>query len=367
AIDSTIQFRSARTTPKPSVNGPQTAFVVGPSGDEIYTDKYGRVKVHFHWDRESKKDENSSCWIRVSQNWAGSKWGAMHIPRIGQEVIVEFIEGDPDHPIITGRVYNGKAMPPYDLPAEKTKSTVKSNSTKGGAGFNEFRFEDKKGDEQIFIHAERNMDTRVKNDSLERIYGNRHQIIGWEKDGKKGGDQREMVYQDKHLKVHRNDTTHIGGDMQLLIGGIEGDGNQDIVIKADKKETIDQNHHHHVKQDRIEKIDGTQSLTIGGDQQEKVGMNHALKAGNEIHLKAGMKIIIEAGLQISLKVGGNFVDIGPAGVTIQGTMVKVNCPGGMSGTGSGSSPASVKNAKKAKPVKPGMADNAKPGKVDKVP
>src|SRR6185503_10241003 len=146
AIEKAQQFRPARVTPKPIIQGPQTAIVVGPGGEEIYTDEHARVKVHFHWDRYDKKDENSSCWIRVSQFWAGKEWGSIHIPRMGQEVIVEFLEGDPDRPIITGRVYNADQVPPYALPANKTQSGHKSRSSKGGstANFNEIRFEDKK-------------------------------------------------------------------------------------------------------------------------------------------------------------------------------------------------------------------------------
>ncbi|MBW2740154.1 MAG: type VI secretion system tip protein VgrG [Deltaproteobacteria bacterium] len=147
-----VPCRPPRLTPKPVVEGAQTAIVVGPAGEEIYTDEHGRVKVQFHWDREGKKDENSSCWIRVSQVWAGAGWGAMHIPRIGQEVIVDFLEGDPDRPIITGRVYHGTNTPPYSLPDEKTKSTIKSDSSLGGGGSNEIRFEDKKGEEEIYLH-----------------------------------------------------------------------------------------------------------------------------------------------------------------------------------------------------------------------
>ena len=156
-IPDSVTFRPARVTPKPFVQGVQTAVVVGPSGEEIYTDKYGRVKVQFYWDREGKKDENSSCWIRVSQNWAGNKWGIVFNPRMGQEVIVDFIEGDPDRPIITGRVYNAEQMPPYELPGEQTKSTLKSRSSKDGTAdnFNEIRFEDRKGEEEIYIHAEK--------------------------------------------------------------------------------------------------------------------------------------------------------------------------------------------------------------------
>ena len=192
-IPAAVTFRPARSTPRPAVRGAQTAIVVGPAGEEIYTDKYGRVKVQFHWDREGKRDENSSCWIRVAQLWAGRKWGAMYVPRIGQEVVVEFIEGDPDRPLITGSVYNNDQMPHYDLPDEQTKTYIKTNSSKGGEGHNEIMFDDRKDSEQVYVHAQKNMDVRVRNDSKERIYGNRHQVIGWQ-DDETGDKGIEAVY-----------------------------------------------------------------------------------------------------------------------------------------------------------------------------
>jgi type VI secretion system secreted protein VgrG len=167
------QFRPARLTPEPKVSGPQTAMVVGPAGEEIWTDKYGRVKVQFHWDRYGKKDENSSCWIRVSHPWAGKSWGAVSIPRIGQEVIVDFLEGDPDQPIITGRVYNADTMPPYVLPAGAVVSGIKSNSTKGGGGYNEMSMNDTKGKEHITIHAQYDMSTTVEHDDSQTVHNNR--------------------------------------------------------------------------------------------------------------------------------------------------------------------------------------------------
>jgi type VI secretion system secreted protein VgrG len=169
-IPSDTPFRPARLTPVPVVQGPQTAMVVGPKGEELYTDEHGRIKVQFHWDREGKNDEKSSCWIRVSQGWAGPGWGMMFMPRIGQEVIVDFIEGDPDRPIVTGRVYNGENKAPYELPKEKTKSTILSNSSHGGGGDNEIRFEDKKGQEEIYIHAQKDKNIKVDN--------NRSALIG---------------------------------------------------------------------------------------------------------------------------------------------------------------------------------------------
>lgn len=365
AIPDKVVFRPARITPKPVIQGAQTAVVTGPKGEEIWPDEYGRVLVQFHWDREGKRHEDgkqTSIWIRCAQSIAGRGWGSMFIPRIGQEVVVTFLEGDPDQPLIAGVVYNADQMPPYTLPDEKTKSYIKTNSTLGGEGFNEIRIDDQKDKEQIFIHGQRNMDVRVRNDSMERVIGNRHLIVGYEKDGKKGGDQREMVYRDKHLKVHRHQVEHIGGDMQLLIGGVDdGKGNQDIVIKANKKEQIGADDHLEVKGNRLEKVGGDQSLTVGQNQQEKVGMKHALEAGQEIHLKGGMKVIIEAGMQISLVGPGGFVDIGPAGVSIQGIMVKINS-GGSAGSGGGSSPKEPEAPKEAQPTEPTKADNSQTGK-----
>lgn len=297
-------FRPPRMTPKPIIQGSQTAVVVGPAGEEIFTDKYGRVKVQFNWDREGKVNEGSSCWVRVAQTWAGNKWGGMFIPRIGMEVLCHFLEGDPDQPIITGCVYNPQTMPPYTLPDEKTKSTLKSNSSKGGGGFNEFRFEDKKGSEQIFIHAEKNQDIRVKNDCMELIKHDRHLIVE--------NDQYEKVKKDKHLQVL-------------------GDHN--------------------------EKITGTMSLTVTSDLQEKVSNNYALDAGS-VHIKAGMTAVIEAGTALTLKVGGNFININSGGIFIKGTMVMLNS-GGMAGSGAGCSPEAPKDPKEA--------DNAEPGTTPKPP
>ena len=395
-----VPFRPARTTPKPVVHGAQTAVVVGLKGQEIDTDKYGRVKVQFHWDREGKNDQDSSCWIRVGTPWAGKGWGLIHIPRIGQEVIVHFLEGDPDQPLIIGSVYNAEQMPAYPLPDEKTKSYLKSNTSPGGVGFNEIRLEDKKGKEQIFLHAERNLDTRVKNDSMERVIANRHLIVGYEKDGNKGGDQNEKVYQDKNLHILRNQVEQIEGNLQLTVGKGQADngGNVDILIEKNKTETVEKSSHLHVKEAAYEKVDknvavtvggdhvesvggkydlsvtgarsekvgADQSLTVAGSQQEKVGQKHAVEAGQEIHLKAGMKVILEAGAQLTLKGPGGFVDIGPSGVTIQGTMVLINS-GGSAGSGSGSSPTSPgtpeapQDAQQATPADPAVADDSKTG------
>lgn len=303
ALDAQVPYRPPRMTPKPFVQGPQTAIVVGKAGEEIWTDKYGRIKVLFHWDRYGQGDEKSSCWVRVAQVWAGKGWGGIMIPRIGQEVIVDFLEGDPDQPICIGRVYNGDCMPPYPLPEKATVSTLKSNSSKGGGGFNEIRLEDKKGSEQVFIHAERNEDVRVKKDAQEWIGNKRHLIVK--------SDQLEQVEGDKHLTV---------------------------------------------KGDQNEKVDGTVSLKVGMDLLQKVGTKHAVDAGMEIHLKAGTNIVIEA-LQVTLKSGGNFVQVDPSGVCIQGTMVLINS-GGAPGVGSGCSPEAPKAPKEADQAESGQVSDA---------
>jgi type VI secretion system secreted protein VgrG len=195
AIPSDRQYRPPRVTEKPIIHGAQTAKVVGAAGKEISTDEYGRVKLQFHWDRKSTKDLGSSCWVRVSQAWAGSKFGAMHIPRIGQEVIVEFLEGDPDRPIVTGRVYNRDQMPPYTLDENQTQSGIKSRSTQGGeeANFNELRFEDKKGEEELFMHAEKNKTVKVKN--------NRSASVGADDSVSVGGNRSESVGKNRTVKV----------------------------------------------------------------------------------------------------------------------------------------------------------------------
>jgi type VI secretion system secreted protein VgrG len=302
-----IPFRPLLTTPRPVVQGTQTAVVVGPPGEEIFVDKYGRVKVQFHWDRESKANADSSCWVRVAQNMAGIRWGSAFWPRIGHEVVVDFLEGDPDQPIIVGSVYNASEMPPYKLPDQKTKTVIfKSNSSKGGGGFNEFRVEDKKGKEQIFINAERNKDIRVKNDLYQTVGNESHYIT-----------QKDQLEQ-------------IGGDR-----------------------------HQHVKGDQNEKVDGTISITAGQDVQEKVSQKYALDAGMEIHLKAGMNLVVEAGTTLTLKVGGNFININSGGVFISGTMVMINS-GGAAGTGAGSSPQSPKDPKEADKAEAGEKSQPPP-------
>jgi type VI secretion system secreted protein VgrG len=319
-IPYSVLFRPQRSTPRPFVQGPQTAVVTGKSGEEIWTDKYGRVKVQFFWDREGKRDEKSSCWIRVSQPWAGKAWGAINIPRMGQEVIVDFLEGDPDRPLITGRVYNDEQMPPYKLADNQTRTTFLTRSTKGGgsSNFNELRFEDKKDDEQIFMNAEKDMDWRVEHDSREFVGNDRSLIVQ--------NDQKEKVGGEQDIQIAKDQNESVGGDASLNVTG-----NQNVQVGQNA------------------------SLQVSQNLQEKSGQNYAHEAGMEIHLKAGMNVVIEAGLELTIKASGGFINIGPAGVAIQGTLVLINS-GGAAGSGSPSSPTSPKT-----PKDPDTADDGSKG------
>lgn len=264
-MDASQAFRPLPLTPLPIVRGPQTARVVGPAGEEIWTDQYGRVKVHFYWDRHDQSNENSSCWMRVSQAWAGKNWGSVQIPRIGQEVIVSFLEGDPDRPIITGRVYNAEQTVPYELPANATQSGVKSRSSKEGspANFNEIRMEDKKGAEQLFIHAEKNQDIEVENDETHWVGHDRSKTID--------NDETVHVKHDRTETVDNNETITIGVDRKEKVGN-----NETISIGVNRTEDVGSDEKITIGANRTEDVGNNETITIGADRREKVGANETI-------------------------------------------------------------------------------------------
>jgi type VI secretion system secreted protein VgrG len=309
-----LPYRPLRVTPKPHISGTQTAVVVGPPGEEIFPDKYGRVQVLFHWDREAQ----NSCWIRVGTPVAGRLWGMIHIPRVGHEVIVAFEEGDPDRPIIVGSVYNADQMPSYTLPGHKVFSGFKSYSTPDGGGFNELRFDDTKDKEQIFIHGQYDMDVRIRHDCREWTGRDRHLVVQ--------RDKREETGRDEHIVAKRDSVTLIGRDRHLKVSG---------------KEAIH--------------VEASRSLQVDGNLAEKFGKNHAEETALDIYLKAGKNIVLEAGSKISLKVGGNFVDISSAGVAVNGTTILLNS-GGAPAVGLSGSIVPPVNAAVAE-----IADQADPG------
>lgn len=401
-------FNPPRTTPKPSVAGIQTATVIGPEGEEIHTDEYARIKCLFHWARPDNKDRKkpdseTSCWIRVAQASAGKKWGFLSIPRVGQEVVVDFLDGNPDRPLVVGSVYNEIQKPAYTLPDDKAKTYFKTNSTPGGDGFNELFFDDKAEKERIFLHAQKDLDVRVRNDSRNRTYGNRSQIIGSHDPDKneKSGSQREMIYQDKEINVKRHQIEHIEGNHQMMIGNGEepsggnlaivieksvgiligqqgteltndGDsktwikGSQDISVDKDWRQSSS-SLHISVDTDYNSKAKSNISTEAGMDLQSKAGMNMNYAAGMDLNIKGGMNVNIEAGLSISLKVGGNFININPGGVFIQGTLVNINS-GGSATSAVEAQPTSptepnkpTQEVEEAAPTQPDMAHDEKTG------
>ncbi|VAW85131.1 VgrG protein [hydrothermal vent metagenome] len=309
-MNSEQSFRATRITPKPMVQGPQTAIVVGPSGDEIYTDEFGRVKVQFHWDRYGENNENSSCWVRVSHPWAGKSWGSIALPRIGQEVIVSFIEGDPDRPIITGRVYNADCMPPYELPANATQSGVKSRSSKGGSGdnFNEIRLEDKKGSEEVYIHAEKDQNNHVENDETTFVGHDRTETVGNDETISIGNDRTEDVGNDETILIGNNRTETVGSNETISIGADRTEdvgSNETITIGSSRSVTIGSNKSETIAINKAETIGVAKELTIGGAYQVTVGaaMNETI-GGLKAEEIGGIKSV-NVGVNSSENIGGN--------------------------------------------------------------
>ncbi|EOB2571837.1 type VI secretion system Vgr family protein [Vibrio fluvialis] len=274
--------RTWRATPqaKPQVDGPMIATVVGPQGEEIFCDEHGRVKLHFPWDRYSNGDEHSSCWVRVSQGWAGSQYGMIAIPRIGHEVIVSFLNGDPDQPIVTGRTYHATNTAPYTLPDNKTK-TVLRTETHQGQGYNELSFEDQAGSEQIYLHAQKDFDGLIEN------------------------DHTSVIKHDKHLTVENDRFSQIKNNQHLTVGG-----------------------------ESRTKIGLDQSIEIGGSLHQKVADKTILDSGNEVHLKAGNKLVLDAGSELTIKAAGSFIKVDAGGVHVVGSAINLNS-GGSAGSGSG--------------------------------
>ncbi|PYF80360.1 Rhs element Vgr protein, partial [Marinomonas alcarazii] len=266
----------ATPQPKPSVDGPMMATVVGPEGEEIFCDEHGRVKLHFPWDRYSEANDHSSCWVRVSQGWAGNQHGMMAIPRIGSEVIVSFLNGDPDQPIVTGRAFNAKNTAPYVLPEHKTK-TVWRSDTHQGEGFNEISFEDQVDNEKVYLHAQKDLESDVLNDQIHHV----------------GHDQHNQIDNDRFTQLNNNDH---------------------LTIKGESRHKVDKDH----------------TLIVDGSLQQKIGDKAILNATKEIHLKSGSKAIIEAASEMTVKVGENFIKIDAAGVHVVGSAINFNSGGNAS-------------------------------------
>jgi type VI secretion system VgrG family protein len=317
-IPVTHEFRPALRTPKPRVHGIQTGVVVGRAQDEIYTDQFGRIRVKFHRDRHSGNDEQASCWIRVAQIWAGPGYGSVVIPRVGMEVVVAFVDGNPDCPIVTGCVYDGQNMPPYPLPAEVTKTTFKTSSSPGGDGFNELRFEDAHGSEQVFIHAQRRMDMRIRGSLYETCGGNREEKIGWERGEEQGGDHNTLVHKDVNHHVKEIRYTKIDKEQYETV-------TLDLIEDFQTKHTV--------LVGEVSQLSAPKVVVEASDLISHKAGSIKLTGSSTIDLKAGGKLALESNNAIEIKVGASFISITPGEIAIQAVSVRINSGGGVGPAG----------------------------------
>ncbi|WP_224368419.1 type VI secretion system Vgr family protein [Hyalangium versicolor] len=377
-----VPYRPPRDTPCPIIPGAQTAMVVGPGGEEVHTDPHGRIKVQFHWDREGQNNERSSCWIRVSQAWAGQSWGALYLPRMGHEVVVEFLEGDPDRPLVTGSVYNGQNPPPIALPDDKTRSTLRSSSSLGGSGSNELRIEDKAGREEVYLHAQKDFNIVVENDKTQQVRGNEKLLVKKDRsrtiegnqslevkkndDTLVGGNQSLEVAQNRSTTVKGNHTEDVAGNQSIQVGGNENlqvamvstetvglgkmltiGGAYAITVGAAlnqlvgglMSEQVGMSKMETVGASKSETVMGSRTMTVGGELSEQVGMNRSLQVGKDLQVSVGgnlghtvkeqyklsaKEITVEAEEEFLLKVGAATLQVKKSGdVILKGTKVQI--------------------------------------------
>lgn len=325
-IPADVVFRPASVTPKPRMDGVQTAVVVGPAGEEIYTDKYGRIKVQFHWDRYGNKDENSSCWMRVATQWAGSKWGTIGIPRIGQEVVVTFVNGDPDQPMVIGSVYNSANMPPFALPSGKTVAGMKSRSTNSdGSAFNEMSIDDTKDSEQIKIHAQKDFNTTVGHDLTSSTKNNATYNVDVDMSSTVGGNKSSAVQGNEERTVSGNQTTTVQGNQSDAVNG-----DVDRTVGGKVTSSVGASESHQVGSTQELNVGSKQSVSVGTDQEVSVGANQKVNIGAKQEVSAmaqdvsistnatmsALDISVTGTTQINLSVAGSSVSITPAGITL---------------------------------------------------
>ncbi len=308
-------YHAPRVAARPVVRGAQTATVVGPAGEEVHVDDQGRVKVQFHWDREGQRDERSSCWVRVSQAWAGSGFGAVFLPRVGHEVIVDFLEGDPNRPLIIGRLYTGFNTPPYALPDDKTRSTIRSESTPGGGGFNELAFEDAKGREEIFLHAQKNWTVVVLNDKGEQI----------------GRDELRAIGRDRRESIGKDHAEAIGGHMSVTVGATRSEvvgADASLEVGATLTESIALAKAESVGLAKAEQVGAHKSVAVGGDSSETIGGGKSLQAGDNVSASAGQNIALSAGKHVNVTAGQSLnVSAGKSAAVVVADKLTIQCGG----------------------------------------
>ena len=371
-----VAWRPPRLTPRVTMRGPQSAIVTGRSGEQIWTEEHGRVKVQFHWDRYGKNDENSSCWVRVSHPWAGKSWGAVSIPRIGQEVIVDFLDGDPDQPIIVGRFYNGESQAPFGLPAGAVVSGIKSNTHKG-KGYNELSMDDTAGKEKITIHGQYDMNTTVEHDQTTTVHNNRTDTIDVDDAESVGNNQKQHVGVNQTVSIGSNRSETVGGTETIVVTGHRTEtvnGGETVTVNAGRTHTVNGMQSttisvaetHTVGAGRMHSVGGGEAITVGavqavtvggaqivsvgGVQQVSVGALQSFTVGGPhklsaaaiaetakgpFKIKAGAVCVIEAPT-IMLKAGGSKIVLSDGGITIKGASITIKADGSASFKAGGS-------------------------------
>ena len=330
-VPTSAGLRPSPRTPKPRVHGPQTAIVCGVPGEEIDVDQHGRIRVQFHWEEEPHHDERSSCWVRVAQSWAAGGWGAQFIPRIGMEVVVEFLDGNPDRPLVTGCVYNGANPPPFALPDNKTQSGLRTNSSPGGGGSNELRFEDAAGSEEIYLHGQKDWTIAIEND--------KNQTVGHDESLSVGNDRSKDVGHDETISVGNNQTISVGNDegetvghnLTLTVGNdqtVTIGNNQTVTVGANRSETIGQSASETVAISKAVTVGAAMQVTVGaafnqtvgaasaeevgGLKSVSVGLNHKEEVAGSRSIEAGKDFVVKAGAKGTLQTGKDLGIIGGA-------------------------------------------------------
>jgi type VI secretion system secreted protein VgrG len=325
ALDAREPYRPARVTPKPLIQGTQTAVVVGPKGDEIHTDEFGRIRVQFHWDRYGKLDDKSSCFVRVGQLWAGKNWGGIYIPRIGQEVIVSFLDGDPDRPLVIGSVYNGSNKPPFPLPDNKTQSGIRSRSSLNGTAdnCNELRFEDKKGSELVYLHAEKDQSIEVEHDESHSVGHDRNKDVKNNEATSIGKDRTESVAGNESISIGKERSETVGGAESISIGkdrSLAVSGNSSVSVGKDQTVSVTNN--------RTDEVGKDEEVTIGKNRTQSVGEKDSLSVGKQLLIDVGDEITIQAGdASITMKKDGT--------ITIKGKDITLDASGKINGKAAG--------------------------------
>lgn len=310
-LQADVAYRPERRTPKPFVASIQTATVVGPPGEEIHTDEHGRIRVRFHWDRRRAFGAHGTCWVRVQQTWSGPGWGSVFLPRIGMEVVVTFLDGDPDRPLVTGCVYNGDNRHPYALPAEKSKSTIKSRTTPGGDGYNELRFEDHAGSEEIWIHAQKDWNSVVLHDLTQRVDNDRSRVVGHDESVTVGHDQSVHVAHDGSRTIDNDETVGVGRD-------------RSVAVARDSSSRTGRNRSLGVEGSYRASVTGNETRDVGGNLAQRVAGHRVEQTEGQHHTKAARRVI-ECVDEILLKVGDSFLSIQPDQIVLEAHNIFLNC------------------------------------------